>query len=239
MMKPIFLLISFLLISICGQAQCNEYFDYKPGMVMQMGNYNSKGKLIGKQRMAIKKVQNQGSKSIIEVEVTLWDDKEKEIYEGINHFECDNGVFKMDLTSLAVNNSNMSQVEGLEAKLEGDKLFYPNNLSAGQKLPDAAFTLTMSSTNAVMNSMMSKGQTFQIVNRKVEAKESVTTPAGSFDCFKISSNTNMTMAVGPITKNVKISSIDFLSSKVGIVRTESYDEKGKLTGYSELISLKQ
>lgn len=238
-MKSISLLFILSLLSIANVfSQCNEYFDYKPGMVIEMGSFNAKGKLESKQTMAIKGVQNQGNKVILDVKVLIWDNKDEKIYEGENKLECENGVFKMDMTSMALNNSNMSQVEGLEVKIEGDRLSFPPNISVGEKLPDAAFTLTMSSTNAVMNSMMSKGQTFQVKERKVEAKETVNTPAGAYECFKISSKMNTTMAIGPITKNIDVGSVDFLSKKYGVIRSESYDSKGKLTGYTEMLSIK-
>ena len=72
-----------------------------------------------------------------------------------------------------------------------------------------------------------------ITNRKIEGKETITTPAGSYDCFKmtydIESKTVMT---------VKMKGIDWFAENVGTVRSESLDKNGKLQGYTVLESIK-
>jgi hypothetical protein len=67
----------------------------------------------------------------------------------------------------------------------------------------------------------------------VDAIEDVTTPAGTFNCVKISydieTKTFMTM---------RASGIEWYAKDVGVVRSESYNGKGKLTGYSVLNDIK-
>jgi hypothetical protein len=73
-----------------------------------------------------------------------------------------------------------------------------------------------------------------ITNRKVEAKESVTVPAGTFDCFKISYNSEI--KIGFVKKNYRY--ITWYAPEVGAVKSEFYSAKGKLEGYSEMTLLK-
>lgn len=75
--------------------------------------------------------------------------------------------------------------------------------------------------------------TVNIINRKVEGTEEITTPAGTFSCVKISYDV--------VVKSImKISSkvIDWYAKDVGVVRSENYRSNGKLTGYSIMTDLK-
>jgi hypothetical protein len=63
----------------------------------------------------------------------------------------------------------------------------------------------------------------------VLAEETLNTPAGKFDCFKISQKVFM-KTLGKI----EINSIEWYSEDVGMVKSETYDKKGKLKTYSLL-----
>lgn len=76
---------------------------------------------------------------------------------------------------------------------------------------------------------MNMEMNMRIFDRKVEGTESVTTPAGTFNCFKLSQSVEMKMMF-----SVSAKSIEFYSKEFGMVRSESYDSKGKLTGYTVL-----
>jgi len=72
-----------------------------------------------------------------------------------------------------------------------------------------------------------------ITNRKVEAIEDITTPAGTFTCYKISSDVETKMMM-----KISIKSVEWYAKNVGTVRTESYNNNGKLTGYTLLTDFK-
>lgn len=74
---------------------------------------------------------------------------------------------------------------------------------------------------------------FKITDRKVEAIEDMTTPAGTFTCFKMSQTTNMKMSF--IDKTFK--SVDWIAENVGSVRSESYSDAGALQSYRVLKSI--
>jgi hypothetical protein len=85
------------------------------------------------------------------------------------------------------------------------------------------------------NGMQIMTMNFKITDRKVEAIEDITTDAGTFSCYKMSQNTTMNM--GFINKTFK--SIDWIAENVGSVRSESYNESGKLQSYRVLKSIEQ
>jgi hypothetical protein len=112
----------------------------------------------------------------------------------------------------------------MEAEISGDALEIPNHLSAGETLPDGTMEMKVGSGGITMvNIRMS------ITNRKVEAEETITTPAGSFDCIRMSQESELKMLIKKKFKNVV-----WYAKGVGMVRSENYDSKGKLESYSEL-----
>ena len=76
--------------------------------------------------------------------------------------------------------------------------------------------------------------TIKILNRVVVGMEDMTTPAGTFKCAKISSDMESKIMV---TSKTKL--IEWVSEKVGSVRTESHDQKDKLLTYSVLSAFNQ
>ncbi len=82
---------------------------------------------------------------------------------------------------------------------------------------------------------MSMNMTFDTVNRKVEKTESLTTSAGTFNCYVISSENKAKMMMTNTTHSSRM----WLAEGVGMVRQDTYNKGGKLiskvvlTSYSE------
>lgn len=54
------------------------------------------------------------------------------------------------------------------------------------------------------NKGMKQTLTLDVINRKVEGKEKITTPAGSWDCYKITNSTKMKIKVMGIGMPINI-----------------------------------
>jgi hypothetical protein len=67
----------------------------------------------------------------------------------------------------------------------------------------------------------------------VEALENMTTPAGTFKCYKIASTIETKSMISITTHTV-----EWMAKDVGVVRSENYNKKGKLTSYMVLTSFK-
>jgi len=109
----------------------------------------------------------------------------------------------------------------MEFDVTMDQLVYPAELSEGQTLDDAS--IEISATGGMPINLV-----FDITDRKVEGKETITTPAGTFDCYKISYNTHSKMMI----MNMNFNSVEYLSDKFGAVRTETYKSNGNLVSYT-------
>ena len=136
---------------------------------------------------------------------------------------CIDGVFTVDMQSY-LNQNAIAGLQDMEVKIEGVDMEFPSNLSVGQELNDASITFTASNMGITMMKMNVK-----ITDRKVEAIEDVTTPAGTFSCYKMTYKTEM-QAFGKYTT----SSIEWFALDIGSVRSETYDKKGNLESYSVL-----
>ena len=68
-----------------------------------------------------------------------------------------------------------------------------------------------------------------ITERKVIGEETLNTPAGSFNCFKISQKIVMKTVL-----KMEMNSIEWYSKEVGMVKSETYNKKNKLKSYTLL-----
>src|SRR5690606_23634060 len=112
----------------------------------------------------------------------------------------------------------------MEMDISGTDIEIPNNLSVGQELNDAHVSMKVSMAVMKMETLVN------MINRKVEKKESVTTPAGTFDCYVIYSD-NETIIM---KKSHIFPSRVWLTEGVGMVKQESYNKDGDLISSSLL-----
>ena len=146
---------------------------------------------------------------------------------------CKGGSYTMDLRSL-ITPEMKTAARGMEMKLEGDVLEYPSSMKAGDSLKGGEMRMMMSSGN-----MLFSTTTIIIKNRKCEKVETKTTPAGTWECYKITSTQEFSMkSMMGVTQLPPRTATEWFSYKVGPVRTESYKD-GKLESYSELTAFKK
>jgi hypothetical protein len=72
------------------------------------------------------------------------------------------------------------------------------------------------------------------ISRKVEKKESITTSAGTFECFKIVSESEMKMMVKKTSKTAV-----WFAKGVGMVKMESYNKKNEVEASMLLTKLEK
>ena len=222
---------SFIMILALNQAvaqDCVPYYPVKEGAVREMASYDKKDKLTGTTIQTVKEIKSEGNKTEWTIGTVSKDEKGKEISSGDFHMSCEEGIFKMDMKNF-VDQATLESFEGMEVTMDATDLDFPSDLSVGQSLKDGSISLKVTSSGMTVMNMVIK-----IYDRKVVALEDVTTPAGTFSCYKMTSTIE--------TKNmftIVAKSTDWMVKNVGSVRTESLDKDGKLMGYSVLTSMKQ
>lgn len=122
----------------------------------------------------------------------------------------------------------------METEIESDYIMLPSDLEVGQELPESKTTLKMKIEGSGANMMSS---VVVIKDRKVIGQETVTTPAGTFDCYKITYNTEVSMKTIGMNRTTSYPGVHWFARNVGMVKSESYNQKGNLDSYMLLTKL--
>lgn len=219
------LLIAFVIGPLKSQENCSKYYPMNEGSSFEYTMYNKKGKIDGVTSYTITEVSTNGGATSATFDMKFTDKKGKEVYNSDYAITCSEDGIRIDYKSLFPSQM-MKQYEdmGLEMDISGTDIQLPNDLSVGKELDDANVSVAMSMSGIKMN--ISVDQT----NRKVENKESVTTPAGTFDCYVITETASST-AMGATQETVNKL---WLAEGVGMVKQESYKQNGSLMSRMEL-----
>jgi hypothetical protein len=217
------LLVVILLASIktISQNACSTYYPFKEGAKFQITNFDKKGKKESVADSEIISIKN----NVATIRTKISDDKGKETTTMTYEMTCNGDGISIDFKSL-MNPEMLKQYKDMEFEMTGTNIELPNNLSVGQNLKDAQLNMIINMGGMKMN------MNINMINRKVNAKESVTTAAGTFNCYALSYNTEMKMG---IKQSFEIK--EWIAEGVGAVKSETYNNSGKLLGYSELTSI--
>lgn len=208
------------------RAQCNAYCTLKEGSEWEFKSYSAKDKLTGSNRQKVTSFSPEGDGYTAVVNSVMYDQNEKEVMQGDLQLKCVGGTMVIDMRNF-INADQMKAFSGQEMKIESEDLEIPSQLTAGQSLKDGKLVLSTSGTAVPMK------MTISITDRKVVGKESITTPAGTFDCYKITSKTSIQNQMG-ISINTEMTTTEWITEAAGVVRSESYNKNGKLMGYTVL-----
>ena len=196
------------------------------GTVIELNHYDKKGKISGTTRQEI--IDKQTSAGAIELTTqnTFFDEKGEELMSSELTMACRDGVFTFDMDQF-LNDEMLAGMQEMDFRIEGDNLEFPSKMNVGDVLKDGEISL-------IVENMPMMNMTTTVHNRKVEAIETVTTEAGSFECYKISYDVFTDAMI-----DIRIKGIEWIARDVGAVRTETYNKNGKLTGYTELVKLEK
>ncbi len=226
-----------------AQAQCNPYYTLEKGNEIEYTDFNAKGKKQGRSATTITNVTTAGNVFEYSGTTKMYDKKDKDITEMQYKMICEDGTLTFDMSKFVMNNSQSQEMEGFDISLEGDKMELPSDLSKGQKLRDLNFDVKFNfsdtdASNPMASATLSKMK-FTITDRKVEDKLMVSTPAGDFECYKVSYTIVTKMRIMGIGKTINSKGVEYFTKGVGYVKSETFDKKGKLIGYSLMTKLKQ
>lgn len=221
-----------VLLVLNGFAQeCGAALVMKKGRVLEYTSYTKKGKEDGKTLHETLSSENNGGKFMATIKSTIIDKKGEEAFLAEYKAMCEKGLFSVDMTRF-FNTAQLSQYgdeSQFSLEMDGNVLEFLGEMSPDTILNDGNFTVKVNSNDFTLVTM-----TFDITNRKVVGNETITTPAGTFECQKVTFDFNS--KVGII--KVRGSGVEwYLKDKV-IVRSESYNKKGKLLSYSELTNMR-
>lgn len=227
MRKTMMILLTVLLSAGIHAQDCDGYFPVKSGAFIETKSYDAKGKLTGTSQQTILAVEPLAKGLSLKVKSDQFDKKDQLTYSQDLGMRCENGVFYMDMKNF-LDPSTMGGMKDMEMTVDGLDLEYPNVLQVGQTLKDGEINM-----NFMSGGMSLMKMSVRLYNRKVESIESITTPAGTFECFKLSYD----MDVKSIMK-MTMKATQWVTKNVGAVKTESFDKNGKLVSSSLLTAFR-
>jgi len=204
-----------------AQSGCSKYYPFKEGTKAEITTYDKKGKKAAVIDYTVLNKTQTSKGEVATMQSTIKDEKGKVIAETEYDVTCDGSKIAIDYKSM-VSPMMMEQFKNMDYDISGTDLEIPNNLSVGQTLPDAQMLMKISMSGINMNMELN------ITNRKVIGKENVTTPAGTFDCYVLTSDTTTKMGVSQTSSGKQ-----WIAEGVGMVKQEDY-QNGKVSSSSLL-----
>ncbi len=223
-MKNIFSIVIFLgFYSMLLGQECHEYFPFKEGTEWEITSYDEKDKVLSVNNYKI--IGRSGNTA--EINFSSLDKKGKEIVNITSKWFCDDNNISFEMKDMFPQSAAMNNTKA-EMKFSGKNLDFPKTMKVGDKLPDADAKLEM-----FIDGMRFMSMNIFITERLVEKNEQITTPLGTFDCIKISQSSEIKSIISNKSK-----SSSWISKSKGLVKSENYNSKGKLTGYQLMTRFK-
>ncbi len=219
--------LCFILFPAIKSQDCKMYFPVKEGTEIELTSYDAKNKVTGTTHEKILGKETIPNGIKINFESENFDKNGQSQFKKQYSVKCENGTFYFEMNNM-MSSESMKNHKEEDVEIKSDDLDMPANLAVGQTLKDGTLTMTMKNTAIQMMNM-----TISVKNRKVEAVETITTPAGTYECYKITFDVETKMLFKMQSKGA-----EWIAKDVGMVKSESYDKKGKLAGSTVLTSLK-
>lgn len=232
-MKTLFSLVLFFSAASSGFSQCNAFYPLNENVKYEYDHFDRKEKLSFKMSQTFKNISGDGNNMSATLAQEIFDAKKGDKLSSSELlWKCQDGTLHFDMKSMTLTMDNAQQMNmgdaGMSVDVTGDQLDLPSDLQVGQTLKDVSYhiKMTMSGIN-LMN------RTFNVKDRKVEAQESITTPAGTFDCYKI---TFITVSEGGMGSGTTKTTV-WYAKDGGLVKLDNYKEDGKLINRQILTKL--
>lgn len=225
-MKCITALTLFLLGGNLFSQDCANYYYLQNNKTIEMTISNKNGKESGKMTYVVSDTKKSGSAVTATINSEFIDAKGKTISKATNNVKCENGVMQMNMKTF-IPAAQMEQMKAGTATANDVYLEYPGNMNVGDQLKDGQFNMDYESTSGLKSSIE-----ISITERKVEGKETVTTSAGTWECYKITSQNKIVSKIAGIGIPIKMSVTEWYAPGFGVVKTESK------TGKTEITSIK-
>lgn len=236
-MKQFFtLLLTLMVCTLAAHAQCsNNFYKLERGAEYEMTIYNKKDKVEGKVMNTIISVENSGGGQQATFHSKILDKKDKLVSEGEYDIICEGDKIKINMEKMFASMQQLSNYENASIQVKGDYIEIPSHLEVGTILPESKSNMTIQMGES---SMTMSSTDMYLKNRKVEKKEDITTPAGTFACYKITYDMDMDMKIMGINRKMSSAGAEWIAEGVGIVKTATYDNKGEIESYTLLTHYK-
>jgi hypothetical protein len=203
---------------------CEGYFMTGKGSQWQQEIFDQKDKSAGVQTFKILDQTQTGGQTNLKINMVYVDQKGKEVSRTDYDVRCSGQQFEIDMRGF-LSEEQFKAMQNYTMKTKEGYLPLPHVLKEGQDLPDGNFAVEGYQND---KKMMDLVMTF--TNRKVVGKESVTVPAGTFECYKITYNSEVTIKVLGMGIPIRMEVLEWVAKGQGVVKQEHF-RKGKRWSY--------
>ena len=232
-MKTLLVTAVAILLSLEIFGQCNSFFPIKENVRYEYEMYDRKEKLSSRMTHSFKNISGSDDNMTATIVQEIYDAKKNEkLTSSELEWECKDGTLHFDMASMTLTMDNGQQMNmgetGMNVEVTGDELDLPSNLSVGQTLKDVSYNIKMT-----MGTLSLMNRTYHVKDRKVETQESLTTPAGTFDCYKVTFTTTDEKGRGATKSAV------WYAKDAGMIKSENYNDSGKLLNRQVLVKVEK
>ena len=227
MTNLLLLTVALMLAGVTAQAQ-NTFFPTKAGIVQVYAHKNAKGQVESHTRQTVKNVEGSGGNMTISYAVEALDKNQKSVSDPPIEMSC-TVVVKDYVIFMDMNQMFLGQLSdmGLKMEVTGVPMELPGNMQPGQTLKDANMSMSIDM------GIMKMRTDIKMTDGKCLAIEETTVPAGTFTCYKVTQTVTTTV----MRRDVVSTTVTWYVPGVGTIKTESYDNRNRLSGSTELIAM--
>ena len=212
--KFIMLLASVLLF--CNAGAQNGFYNNKPGTTLKWVIHDSSGALFGYCHETLESMKGDSENARIQYSYMFYDSDMKSVV-GNKPFEF--AVTIEDGTTRAYVNNVAKAIQSGDYMPVGDLSSIPDDIKVGDNIRDTEIKVKVLTIVTITNNYN---------NRRVTAKETITVPAGTYDCFLVEDDEFFTNS-GPFHCKT------WVAKGIGIVKQMIYKKDGSLNQTYELI----
>lgn len=209
--------------------QCEKaLYNFNEGATWELAAFDKKDKQTSHTAYVFSDVSASDASLNGKVKSTCHNEKGKQLFVSAVDVQCKSGDIVIDVVSIIPDKLMESYRNGDFVINQQDKLLFPASIAVGATLPNGKLNAELDSDGSKIAKV-----SYETTERSVLAKESVTVPAGTFECYKISTKIHSVTTVTGIGLNYDYVLIEWFAYGVGVVRSETY-KKDKLETYSVL-----
>ncbi len=229
-MKYLFFTLSLLYFNTLVFSQpCKQATMLEPGLKWEVTDYNKRGKAQGKNHFEILEAGQQEDGYFWKISLEVFDKKGNSLTTSTTEIRCKDGVLNMSMEQFT-SPETYEGLEDMDVEVDASEIQYPTKAQVGTTLPDARVTVKAGSGGMTLMNI----ETI-VEDRKIVEEENIETEVGNFDCVVLEQKTTVKNKILTIESTGK----EWFLPGFGVIRSESYNKRGKLTGYTEITSLER
>lgn len=232
MMKQVLLIIIQSAFFLPAYAQsCDSLYDLKDSAVIVFKEFDRKGESEGKSVYHVSGLQHKAGNRTAQVEVQMFNRGGIRENTAIGHVKCIKGVLYWDML-LSKPALLIQDFKNWKFKSEEAWLVYPVSLHAGDSLEDGYMEMNLMKGLKTISRI-----DLSVTDRRVEGIDPIRTPAGAWNCYRISYTARLRTTLLGIGIPLVYRYTEWFAPGFGLVKLQAYGKKHRISGSSELVSI--